>query len=181
MAAAVPVLPASLVYERRKKALDGSPLVDLDLFRQRSFVPGLLLAGIFFMGIPQFFLTFSLWLQIGLGFSALHAGLTGALVRGRVGAGLGRVGAPGPALGRRILSAGCRCWSPAWSRSCGRSTATAAPSAPGSCSRPCSSAAWLGSVVAPLVNVVLAGIRGCGGRLGVLTTVQQIGGPSGWP
>src|SRR4029450_12113540 len=78
MAAAVPVLAGFAVYERHKKALDGSPLVDLDLFRQRSFVPGLLLAGLFSMGIPAFFLTFSLWLQIGLGFSALHAGLTGA-------------------------------------------------------------------------------------------------------
>jgi len=40
MAAAVPVLAGFGVYERRKKARDGSPLVDPDLFRQRSFVPG---------------------------------------------------------------------------------------------------------------------------------------------
>lgn len=39
----------------------------------------------------------------------------------------------------------------------------------------------LGSVVAPLVNVVLAGIRGqdAGAASGVLTTVQQVGGAVG--
>src|SRR5829696_4886835 len=106
MAAAVPVLVAFGVYERHKKRLDGSPLVDLDLFRHRSFVPGLAVAGIFFMGIPAFFLTFSLWLQIGLGFTALHAGVTG--IPFAVGSALASAASVrlAPALGRRILSAG---------------------------------------------------------------------------
>src|SRR4029450_1632704 len=104
--AAVPFLGGFGVYERHKKARDGSPLVDMDLFRQRSFVPGLLVAGIFFMGIPAFFLTFSLWLQIGLGFSALHAGLTGAPFA--VGAAVASAawGRLPPRLVRRILSTG---------------------------------------------------------------------------
>ena len=112
MAAAVPVLVGFGAYERRKKALDGSPLVDLDLFRQRSFVPGLLVAGIFFMGIPAFFLIFSLWLQIGLGFSALHAGLTGAPFA--VGSALASAASvrlapdPGPADPQRGLAAAGR-------------------------------------------------------------------------
>ncbi len=76
MAASVPVLALFALYERRKKRRDGSPLVDLDLFRQRPFVSGLLLSLIFFMGISAFFLTFTIYLQIGLGFTALHAGLT---------------------------------------------------------------------------------------------------------
>src|SRR4030095_14407607 len=93
MAAAVPVLVGFAVYERHKKRLDGSPLVDLDLFRQRSFVPGLAVAGIFFMGIPAFFLVFSLWLQIWRG-----------------GPGFGVVGPPGPGPGaadpqRRVAAA----------------------------------------------------------------------------
>jgi EmrB/QacA subfamily drug resistance transporter len=182
MAAAVPVLVAFAVYERHKKRLDGSPLIDLDLFRQRSFVPGLAVAGIFFMGIPAFFLIFSLWLQIGLGFSALHAGVTG--VPFAVGSALASAASVrlAPALGRRVLSAGSLLlvagmagliWTVdhyggavhSWQLIpallvCGLG---------------------LGLVIAPLVNVVLAGIRGqdAGAASGVLSTVQQVGGAVG--
>jgi EmrB/QacA subfamily drug resistance transporter len=182
MAAAVPVLAGFAAYERRKKALDGSPLVDLDLFRQRSFVPGLLVAGIFFMGIPAFFLTFSLWLQIGLGFSALHAGLTGAPFA--VGSALASAASVRlvPNLGRRILSAGslllvagmvALIWTV--DRYAGAVHSWQLLPALLVCGL------GLGSVVAPLVNVVLAGIRGqdAGAASGVLSTVQQVGGAVG--
>ena len=182
MAASVPVLAGFAVYERYKKALDGSPLVDMDLFRQRSFVPGLLLAGIFFMGIPAFFLTFSLWLQIGLGFSALHAGLTGAPFA--VGSALASAASVRlvPILGRRILSAGslllvagmvALMWTV--DRYGGAVTSWQLLPALLLCGL------GLGSVIAPLVNVVLAGIRAqdAGSASGVLTTVQQIGGAIG--
>ena len=182
MGAAVPVLAAFAVYERHKKALDGSPLVDLDLFRQRAFVPGLLVAGIFFMGIPAFFLTFSLWLQIGLGFSALHAGLTGAPFA--VGSALASAASVrlAPALGRRILSAGslllvagmvALIWTVG--RYGGAIHSWQLLPALLVCGL------GLGSVIAPLVNVVLAGIRGqdAGAASGVLSTVQQVGGAVG--
>ena len=182
MAAAVPVLVGFGAYERRKKALDGSPLVDLDLFRQRSFVPGLLVAGIFFMGIPAFFLIFSLWLQIGLGFSALHAGLTGAPFA--VGSALASAASVrlAPTLGRRILSAGslllvAGMLALIWTvdRYGGAVDSWQLLPALLLCGL------GLGSVVAPLVNVVLAGIRGqdAGAASGVLTTVQQVGGAVG--
>jgi EmrB/QacA subfamily drug resistance transporter len=182
MAAAVPVLAGFAVYERRKKALDGSPLVDLDLFRQRSFVAGLLVAGIFFMGIPAFFLTFSLWLQIGLGFSALHAGLTGAPFA--VGSALASAASVrlAPTLGRRILSAGslllvAGMLALMWTvdRYGGAVHSWQLLPALLLCGL------GLGSVVAPLVNVVLAGIRGqdAGAASGVLSTVQQVGGAVG--
>jgi EmrB/QacA subfamily drug resistance transporter len=182
MAAAVPVLVLFGVYERHKKRLDGSPLIDLDLFRQRSFVPGLAVAGIFFMGIPAFFLTFSLWLQIGLGFTALHAGLTG--IPFAVGSALASAASVrlAPALGRRILSVGSLLLV------AGMATLIWTVDRYGGAIH-----SWqlipallvcglgLGSVVAPLVNVVLAGIRGqdAGAASGVLSTVQQVGGAVG--
>jgi hypothetical protein len=182
MAASLPVLAGFAVYERRKKALDGSPLVDPDLFRQRSFVPGLLVAGIFFMGIPAFFLTFSIWLQIGLGFSALHAGLTGAPFA--VGSALASTASVrlAPRLGRGILSAGslllvagmaALIWTV--DRYGGAVNSWQLLPALLVCGL------GLGSVVAPLVNIVLAGIRGqdAGSASGVLTTVQQVGGAVG--
>jgi MFS family permease len=182
MAAAVPVLALFAVYERHKKRLDGSPLVDLDLFRQRSFAPGLAVAGIFFMGIPAFFLTFSLWLQIGLGFTALHAGLTG--IPFAVGSAVASAASVrlAPALGRRILSAGSLLLIAGmagliWTvdRYGGAIHSWQLIPALLVCGL------GLGSVVAPLVNVVLAGIRGqdAGSASGVLTTVQQVGGAVG--
>jgi EmrB/QacA subfamily drug resistance transporter len=182
MAAAVPVLAAFAAYERRKKAADGSPLVELDLFRERAFVVGLPVAAIFFMGVGAFFLTFTLYLQIGLGFTALHAGLTTIpFAVGSASASAASVRLA-PRLGRRILSVGSLLlaagmvaviWTinrygiqvHSWQLlpallACGLG---------------------MGSVVAPLVNIVLAGIQGqnAGSASGVLTTVQQIGGAVG--
>ncbi|HEX3211570.1 MAG TPA: MFS transporter, partial [Actinomycetota bacterium] len=182
MAAAVPVLAGFAAYERRKKARDGSPLVDPDLFRQRSFVPGLAVAGIFFMGIPAFFLMFSLWLQIGLGFSALHAGLTG--VPFAVGSALASAASVRlvPTLGRRILSVGslllvAGMGALIWTvdRYGGAVHSWQLLPALLVCGL------GLGCVIAPLVNVILAGIRGqdAGAASGVLTTVQQGGGAVG--
>ncbi|MGH2814694.1 MAG: MFS transporter, partial [Actinomycetota bacterium] len=182
MAASVLVLIGFGVYERHKKARDGSPLVDMDLFRQRSFVPGLLVAGIFFMGIPAFFLTFSLWLQIGLGFSALHAGLTGAPFA--VGSAVASAASVrlAPNLGRRILSIGALLLVAGmvaliWTvdRYDGAVHSWQLLPALLVCGL------GLGCVIAPLVNVILAGIRGqdAGAASGVLSTVQQVGGAVG--
>jgi EmrB/QacA subfamily drug resistance transporter len=182
MAAAVPVLAGFAAYERRKKATDGSPLVDMDLFRQRAFVAGLLVAGIFFMGIPAFFLTFSLWLQIGLGFTPLHAGLTGAPFA--IGSALASAASVrlAPTLGRRILSLGALLLVAGmvtliWTVDRYDGAVTSWQLLPSLlvCGL------GLGSVIAPLVNVVLAGIRAqdAGAASGVLSTTQQIGGAIG--
>ncbi|HEV8648395.1 MAG TPA: MFS transporter [Actinomycetes bacterium] len=182
MAAAVPVLAAFAVWERRKKAADGSPLVEPALFRQRAFVAGLLVAGIFFMGIPAFFLTFTLWLQIGLGFTALHAGLTG--IPFAVGSALASAASArlAPRLGRRILSLGTLLLAAgmaglSWTvdRYGGGVDSWQLIPALAVCGL------GLGCVIAPLVNIVLDGIRGqdAGSASGVLTTIQQVGGAVG--
>jgi EmrB/QacA subfamily drug resistance transporter len=182
MAASVLVLAAFAAWERRKKAADGSPLVDPALFRQRAFVAGLLVAGIFFMGVPAFFLTFTLWLQIGLGFSALHAGVTG--VPFAVGSALASTASVrlAPRLGRRILSVGTLLTAVGmgaviWTvdRYDGGIHSWQLVPALAICGL------GLGCVVAPLVNVVLAGIsaQDAGSASGVLTTVQQVGGAVG--
>jgi MFS family permease len=182
MAAAVAVLAGFGVYERRKKAADGSPLVDPALFRQRAFVAGLLVAGTFFMGIPAFFLTFSLWLQIGLGFTALHAGLTG--IPFAVGSALASAASVrlAPRLGRRILSVGALLLVAGmtgviWTVDRYGGAVHSWQLIPALFT----SGLGLGCVVAPLVDVVLAGIRGqdAGAASGVLSTVQQVGGAIG--
>jgi EmrB/QacA subfamily drug resistance transporter len=76
MAAAAPMLAVFIAWERAKDRRDGSPLVQLDLFRQRAFAVGIAIAVTFFLGITSFALILTLFLQIGLGFGPLHAGLT---------------------------------------------------------------------------------------------------------
>jgi hypothetical protein len=134
------------------------------------------------MGIPAFFLTFSLWLQIGLGFSPLHAGLTGAPFA--VGSAVASAASVrlAPRLGRRILSAGALLLVAGmvgliWTVDRYGGAVNSWQLAPALlvCGL------GLGCVIAPLVTVVLAGIRGqdAGAASGVLTTVQQVGGAVG--
>jgi len=70
------MLAVFIAWERAKDRRDGSPLVQLGLFRQRAFAVGIAIAVTFFLGITSFALILTLFLQIGLGFGPLHAGLT---------------------------------------------------------------------------------------------------------
>ncbi|MFE3548197.1 MFS transporter [Streptomyces kronopolitis] len=74
--ATAPVLVLFVVYERHKTRKDGSPLVTLSLFKVRAFGAGISVQ-LLFSAIPAgFFLSWTLYLQAGLGWSALHTGLT---------------------------------------------------------------------------------------------------------
>jgi EmrB/QacA subfamily drug resistance transporter len=75
LAAALPVLAATVAWERRLTRQGGEPLLNLALFRDRAFSAGLLLnfTALFFFGSFMFVLT--LLLQSGLGLSPLHAGI----------------------------------------------------------------------------------------------------------
>ncbi|MEU8627122.1 MFS transporter [Streptomyces sp. NPDC048669] len=76
LVAAAPVLVLFVFYERHKTRKDGSPLVTLSLFKVRAFGAG---TGVqlLFSAVPAgFFLSWTLYLQAGLGWSALHTGLT---------------------------------------------------------------------------------------------------------
>jgi MFS family permease len=64
MAASVPVLALFAAWERRKTRRDGSPLVELDLFRHQGVVGGLLTALVFFAGAGYSFVI-TLYLQDG--------------------------------------------------------------------------------------------------------------------
>jgi EmrB/QacA subfamily drug resistance transporter len=77
MAAAVPVFVIFAWWQLRKDKIDGSPLVLPALFRRRSFSLGVVVNILFEAVMLGFFLTFTLLLQAGLGYSVLHAALTG--------------------------------------------------------------------------------------------------------
>src|SRR6266487_2722732 len=147
-----------------------------------AIVSAALLILVFFSGVAAFFLTFSLFLQIGLGFTALHSGLTtipfsfGTAIGSAVSVRLA------PRLGRAILSLGCLLLV------AGMLAVMATVSRYGEGIH-----SWqllpalvvcglgLGCTIPPLLNVILAGISGrnAGSASGVLSTTQQVGGALG--
>src|ERR1022692_3075815 len=106
MAASVPVLALFAGYERIKARRDGSPLVQLSLFRQRSFGIGIAIAVTFFLGVTSFALILTLFLQIGLGFTPLHAGLTFLPFSGGVLVASGAAARLAPRFGRGVTMTG---------------------------------------------------------------------------
>jgi MFS family permease len=105
MAASVPVLALFAAWERRKTRRDGSPLVELDLFRHQGVVGGLLTALVFFAGAGYSFVI-TLYLQDGLGFNPLGAALAFLPFSLGVVAGSGAAIQLVPRLGRRIVTGG---------------------------------------------------------------------------
>lgn len=77
MAASLPVFALFWWWQVKKDTKDGSPLIVPSLFSIHSFRIGLLVNIIFEMIMLGFFFTFTLVLQIGLGFKVLEAALVG--------------------------------------------------------------------------------------------------------
>jgi len=73
-AASVPLLALFIWFERWLGRVGSSPLVDLNLFKNRTFVIGLAMAFLFYC-ISVFFLTFGIYLQNGLGWTSLASGI----------------------------------------------------------------------------------------------------------
>lgn len=64
-------------WERRYARAGRQPMVDLQLFRYRSFTNGILVSGTQFLGGTSIFAVLALYLQSGLGASAFVVGLIG--------------------------------------------------------------------------------------------------------
>ncbi|MEV6490075.1 MFS transporter [Actinoplanes sp. NPDC051633] len=93
--AALAVLAGFLAWERRYARGGGTPVIDVDLFRTRSYAFGTVIGLLYFAGFPALFFVYTLFLQNGLKYSALLAGL--AVTPFAVG------GAAASALGGRIV------------------------------------------------------------------------------
>lgn len=78
---ALPVAAALLVawvrWERRYSARGGEPMVDIGLFRTRSFANGSLLIALYFVGMTSVWVLIALYMQEGMGHTALAAGFIG--------------------------------------------------------------------------------------------------------
>jgi EmrB/QacA subfamily drug resistance transporter len=100
---ALVVLTGFLAWERGPGRRRGYPLIDLDLFRIRSFADGVGLALLFFCAYTGTPLVLALFLQDGLGFSPLQSGLTASAYA--VGSAMSApvAGRLLPRLGQRVL------------------------------------------------------------------------------
>lgn len=102
-------LPAFAIFgwdQIKREKRDGSPLVVPKLFHKMSFTAGISINGIFAAFMSGFFLTLMLFLQVGLGFSALHAALTGLPVSFGVAFIMAALGKKLPKMGRKVLIIG---------------------------------------------------------------------------
>ncbi|MBL1082026.1 MFS transporter [Streptomyces actinomycinicus] len=107
MAGALGVFVVLVAYERRKAARDGSPLVELSLFKVKSFAAGIAVQTVFGVALGIFFLVWTLYMQIGLGWRPLRAGLTGVPFSLAVSTAAGlSVQKLVPRFGRKVLQAG---------------------------------------------------------------------------
>ncbi|MEK8143697.1 MFS transporter [Streptomyces sp. M10(2022)] len=107
MACSIPVFAGLVVFERQKARRGGSPLIELSLFQVKSFAAGIAVQLTFGLGLGIFFLVWTLYMQMGLGWSALRAGTTGIpfSIAVSVAAGIS-VQKLVPRFGRKVLQCG---------------------------------------------------------------------------
>jgi predicted MFS family arabinose efflux permease len=182
---ASPVLASAFVRQqlrRRRESPGGrggrAPLIDLALFRERSFSVGSLTAMAFGLVAPSFFFILALYLQQGRGYSALFSGTvfmavgTGYFAAMLVATAVAeRIGVQVLAVGALLVAAGC---------------VLLAETAHASSSPPLLPGLavvgfGIGLVLVPLSSTVLAGVdpAQAGAASGALATAQQIGAAIG--
>ncbi|WP_336206323.1 MFS transporter [Nonomuraea sp. LPB2021202275-12-8] len=106
LAASVPVLAVFVLHQLRRSRTGRTPLVELSVFAKRSYASGVAFVVAFFGAITGFSLVVALFLQIGLKYSPLEAGL--AMIGWAVGAFAGSAigGTLMNRLGRHLLHIG---------------------------------------------------------------------------
>ena len=183
MAAAAPVLIVFVLYERWRTGRAGSPLVVLSLFRRRSFDAGLSVWLIFNVALSGFFLVWTLYMQIGLGWTPVHSGLTGILFAfGAAPAAGASVQVLTPKFGRKVLMAGALLNAAGFAvfiymvahYGTGITTWEMVPPL-------LIAGVGFGLVVAPITDLVLSDVptEDAGSASGLFSTVQQVGAALG--
>ncbi|MHC3474331.1 MFS transporter [Streptomyces sp. 7R007] len=183
MVGAVVVFAALVAYEKRKTARDGSPLVELSLFRVKSFAAGIAVQTVFGIALGVFFLVWTLYMQIGLGWSPLRAGLTGVPFSIAVSTAAGlSVQKLVPRFGRKVLQAGALVMAAGvllyiWeSERYGLGIASWQMALP-----LVVMGAGMGLIFAPLTDAILSEVprEHAGSASGLINTVQQMGNALG--
>jgi EmrB/QacA subfamily drug resistance transporter len=182
MAASLAVLAVFLRHQRTVRNRGGSPLVEPSLFEHRDFNASLAVGTVFFAGLTGLMLVLPLYLQYGLGFSAVRAGFSllpwafGSAVGATLsGAWLGRK------YGRATIQAGLLLSALALGSVALTVQLAGTPGAWQLAPSLLVSGLGLGLVMAPFFDIALAGVSDeeAGSASGVLNAVQQLGGSVG--
>jgi EmrB/QacA subfamily drug resistance transporter len=181
LAASVPVLGLFAGHQVRRSRAGRSPLVEPALFRSPAFTGGLVVGLVFFAGMTGLFLVLGLYLQLGLAFTPLHAGLAQAPWAVGVAIGAALSGAVlGRRFGRPVLQGGAVLMAVGiagvvWTLHLGPVTEFQMVPAL------LVSGFGMGLFIAPFFDIVLAGVTlpMVGSASGVLNAVQQLGGTAG--
>jgi Na+/melibiose symporter-like transporter len=181
--ALAPVLVAAFVaQQRRLSRRGGSPLIDMTLFRHRTFSAGLLTQLCFWAGQASFFVVLALYLQNGRGLQPLPAGLVFTILAAAYVAASMRAPALAARYGRGVIAVG------ALVLACGHGLLLAAVAdvgvggalvvlVPGLVLV----GAGMGLVLAPLASTILQSLEPerAGAASGMLTTMQNVGNAIG--
>ncbi|MGW4224760.1 MFS transporter [Streptomyces bauhiniae] len=183
MAGSLPVFAALVAYQRRKAARDGSPLVELSLFRVRSFAAGIAVQTVFGVALGVFFLVWTLYMQVGLGWSVLRAGLTGVPFSLAVSTAAAlSVQFLVPRFGRKVLQAGALTMGLGVLLYIWESDRYGLAIASWQMALPLVvMGVGMGLIVAPLTDAILSEVprEHAGSASGLLNTVQQMGNALG--
>jgi EmrB/QacA subfamily drug resistance transporter len=179
MAASLPVFALFVRYEQAKTRRDGSPLVELTLFRVKSFAAGIGVQLTFGIVSGIFFLVWTLYMQIGLGWSALRAGTTGVpfSIAVSVAAGMS-VQKLVPRFGRKVLQAGALVMAAGVLLYIWEADRYAAGIQPWQMALPLVvMGAGMGLIVAPITEAILSEVprEHAGSASGLINTVGQLG------
>lgn len=177
LATAAVLLVVFARYQTRLAARGASPLVDPDLFRERSFRVGVVVALIYQMSVASFFLFLALYLQQGRHLSPLTSGLLFLAI-----------GAPylltsklseqlAARLGRQVITVGAVTQALGFLLLIPATTESIALLIPGLIVV----GAGMGLAMVPLPGTVLArvSVQHAASAGGVLTTANQVGGALG--
>jgi EmrB/QacA subfamily drug resistance transporter len=179
MAAGIALLAVFATVERRSGE---SALIAPSLLRNRAYTSGLVVGVVFFAGFAGLLLVVSLFLQLGLHFTPVHAGLTFVPMSAGVAITAGASYALMPRFGRGVLQAGLLIVAAAL-------VGLAATVSHGGVDV----SSWelvpallvfglgMGFVFGPLFNVILAGVdeHEVGSASGTLNAIQQLGNSIG--
>jgi EmrB/QacA subfamily drug resistance transporter len=183
---ALAVLAGFVAWERGPARRRGHPLIDVGLFRVASYAGGVTLALLFFCAYTGTPLVLALFLQDGLGYSALHSGLTASAFAVGATVAAPMAGRLLPRLGQRVLVGGLALFGvgvAAGALVVGRTSGSVAPATVGLLLAGPLLVAGLGggSVITPNQALSLAEVDVRGGSTagGTLQTAQRIGNAVG--
>ncbi|MEV8324104.1 MFS transporter [Kitasatospora sp. NPDC056731] len=183
MAGSLVVFALFVAYEKAKTRRDGSPLVELSLFRVKSFAAGIGVQLAFGVVCGIFFLVWTLYMQLGLGWSPLKAGSTGIPFSLAVSAAAGlSVQKLVPRFGRRVLQTGALVMAAGVLTYIWEADRYGTAIAPWQMALPLVvMGLGMGLIVAPITDAILAEVprAHAGSASGLINTVQQMGNALG--